>query len=482
MKNMTIRLKTTLWFIIILTIMVSLTYFVFYSVSERVVRNIIQEDVEDIVDLNVDEIIFHKTMAGYDKPGRTSLEVRYKDGYLEIDDDFVSLMSGVVTGLYDGNGELIYGKNPIPRDSSHLTFQDGVIQTVLSGPDKFYVYDRHLKRTAGEDLWLRGVVDQDQREGEVSEILRMSLLLLPLLILIAALGGYFIVRRSLAPISQITETAGKISGGSDLKMRIEENGGDDEVQQLARSFNEMIERLEESFESEKQFTSDVSHELRTPLSVILSQCELSLGDDLTEEEARNALQVVQRQGNQMKDMIDDMLTYTRIDRQHERYPFDTVNFSDIVRNICEEIREIGEKDITIETNIQDDVMLHGSDKMLARMVVNLVNNAIKYGKEEGHVCVSLQEGEAFADAKAGTPAGSREVILCVEDDGIGIEAEQIGKIFDRFYQADPARTDSGIGLGLSMVREIVEKHNGRIEVESTPGEGSAFTIRIPKEL
>ena len=234
----------------------------------------------------------------------------------------------------------------------------------------------------------------------------------------------------------------------------------------------MMQRLDESFEAEKQFTSDVSHELRTPMAAILAQCELALEEgELSPEEARDALLLIQRQGNRMNEMINDMLMYTRIDRHHERYPFEEVDLSTLTEDTCEEFDLVHGSEITLEKEVEGGIQIKGSAQLLQRMLSNLLENALRYGKEGGIIRVRLRQ------EKPGDPAGkTRRVILEVADRGIGIAKEDLPRIFDRFYQADPSRSGGGIGLGLSMVQEIAQIHGGSVSVQSTPGEGSTFIV------
>ncbi|MBQ9060418.1 MAG: HAMP domain-containing protein [Firmicutes bacterium] len=464
MKNLTIRAKITLWFILILAVVLGLTYAVFYYSSQAGSRQIIQMDLQETVENDLDEVRFYPSG---EEPGRIEGNeyVEYLGGWLEFEDDFLQLADGIGVGLVDGNRELIFGDDLIPRESGKIALTEGEIHTVRSGPDVFYVYESRLDLEGAGELWLRGAVDRDQHREEVSGLFHISLLLLPLLIIVAALCGYLITKRSLRPIRQLIDASEHISAGRDLKQRIDIGESEkNEVQQLARSFNGMMQRLDGSFEAEKQFTSDVSHELRTPVATILAQCELALEEDhLTEEEARDAILVIQRQGSRMEDMIEDMLTVGRIGRQQEKYPFELLDLSGLVRETCQEFRVSHPEQFRMETEIAGGITLKGSGQLLRRALSNLLENALRYGGESPEIRVRLYRED-------------RQTLLEVSDDGIGIAPEHQERIFDRFYQADPARSSGGSGLGLAIVREIAQTHGGRISVSSAPGEGSTFTL------
>ena len=285
--------------------------------------------------------------------------------------------------------------------------------------------------------------------------------------LFAAVGGYLITRRAFRPVRRIIQTAKEIGEGDDLSRRIALGEGRDEIYTLAAEFDRMFARLEKAFETEKQFTSDASHELRTPTTVIISQCEYAIENAQTLDEAKEALAAVLNQAEKMAALISQLLMLARADKGHEKLHFETVNLSDLASMVAEQQQENAEKrGIRIETNIQPDIEMLGDETMLMRIWINLIENGIKYGRENGWLNVQLAQ-------KDGTIQG------CVQDNGIGIAPENLARVWERFWQADPARSASGAGLGLSMVKWIVEAHGGEIHVESTLGQGTAFTFSFP---
>ena len=175
----------------------------------------------------------------------------------------------------------MYGENPLAMELAGMEFSDSVVRTRTVGGELFYIFDRELTGPGLDGLWLRGVVSELQGDLQMHEISFVSLIILPVILLVAIVGGYLIAGRMLRPINNITETANMIGRGGDLKQRIEVKKGSDELHRLAESFNEMIGRLDAAFEAERQFTSDASHELRTPMSVIMAQCEYSLDETRT---------------------------------------------------------------------------------------------------------------------------------------------------------------------------------------------------------
>lgn len=220
------------------------------------------------------------------------------------------------------------------------------------------------------------------------------------------------------------------------------------------------------FEAERQFASDASHELRTPMTVIMAQCEYSLEAERDGEEYRQALGVIQRQGRKMSRLINDMLDFIRLEIKKDSYPRKPVDMTELTESLCADMALIQEKGITLRCEAEKGVTVNGNGELLARLLTNLVSNAYRYGRENGHIHVRLE-------------TCGRSVALSVADDGIGIAPEEQEKIFRRFYQVDGSRTGTGTGLGLSMAWEIAQFHGGSVRLESTPGQGSTFTFVMP---
>ncbi len=285
------------------------------------------------------------------------------------------------------------------------------------------------------------------------------------LTIVSIVGGVLIARRALRPLRAMSVTAAQISSGSDLKKRMPVNGCD-ELARLAGTFNDMMQYLEQSFEAERQFASDASHELRTPLAVILAQCDEALDDDVPNAERREALIVIQRQGQRMKRMLSGMLELTRLEQGTDYRMQESFDFSELTEQLCEDMALIREKNITLSWDIAPQLTLVGDKILITRLIANLISNAYRYGRENGATRLTLLQEE-------------RMLVLSVSDDGIGITPNHQEKIFHRLYQAAPDRTGEGSGLGLAMARQIARLHGGEISVQSTPGVGSTFTVRLP---
>ncbi len=467
MKKMSIRLRVTLWFSMVLLLVTALAFVVVFFVSDAVLQRGVQDNLVETVERNTNEIQYFHTLDEVMQSGHVDLYMKYQDGYLVIDDDFLDSVNGICTGLYQEDGTLLYGENPLGRTGEGKPFADALIQRVTVREEDLYLFDRMLEEEGLEGLWLRGSVSKKQGAVQQNTIVHFSLLVMPFLVLLAALEGYRLAGRALEPVKEIENAAKTISQGKDLKKRILLEPGADELHQLADTFNGMLERLDEVFETEQQFISDASHELRTPMSVISAQCEFTLEKQRTAEEYEKAFQVVQRQSRKMNRLIGALLDFTRLERKADSFVREKLDMTELVTGICEDMALLREKDISLAYEAEPGIYVSGNRELLNRLLSNLLSNAYRYGRQQGHILVRLR-------------GAGDEIRLDVEDDGVGIPKDQQEKIFRRFYQADSSRSGQGTGLGLAMVKEIAVFHGGEIRVDSHPEKGSIFTLILPR--
>ena len=465
MKKLSFRVKITLWFSFITAFIIAVTFGVIFRVSNAVTQKNIQDNLIEITEANTDEIKYKDTIDDTWEM-QDDQYIKYGDGYLEIDDDFLDIVNGIYSALYYETGTLLYGENPLAKINADIPFSDNTVQTVNFEGTEYYVFDRPISGDGTDGLWLRGIVSENQGTQQLDRIVSLSSVALPALLILAVLGGYWIAGRALKPVYKITEAATKISQGNDLNKHIESGKGTDELHRLVDVLNDMISRLNKAFKKEQQFTSDVSHELRTPMSVITAQCEYTLESTRTQEEYEDALRVIQRQGRKMSRLIDDMLCFARLDGHKDSYPKEKINLSMLVTDICDDMSLLKTNNIVLSRDIQPDIYIFGNSMLISRMITNLISNAYRYGKKDGKIFVKL--------------SCSDEVLLSVEDNGIGIPAELHEKIFERFYRADESRSTEGTGLGLAMVKDIAAYHGGSVEVNSENKKGSTFFVHIPK--
>lgn len=447
-------MKVTLWYTGLVVIIMALVLAFILASSDKVVLFNMKNQLKSTVKESIEDI-------------------KYKQGQLKIDDEFETLEDGVNLLIYSKQGELLAGNSPAGFNKK-VSLKSDEIQTIKNGNKEWIVYDFLHNVGGDEQVWVRGIMTMNQLSSTMNTLIVVTLITFPLLILIAAVGGYFITQRAFRPVKQMSDSASEIGDGKDLSKRINLQGSSkDEIYHLAQTFDNMFERLEKSFESEKQFTSDASHELRTPTSVIISQCEYGLSQRNNPKEMEESLEVILRQSSKMSSLISQLLLLARVDQgKHDTFQFECINMSELTEIVVEELSlMVQEASIDITTNIEEDLFIKADQTLMMRLLMNLLTNAIAYGKENGSVNIQL-----FRD---GT-----NIIGKVSDNGIGISEQHIAKIWERFYRVDAARTSSNIGntgLGLSMVKWIVELHGGEITVESKLGEGSTFTFTLPIE-
>ncbi len=421
--------------------------------------------------LSGNEILTSAQMHLRERVQESADEIELEDGEFEIDSDFYSLDNNVYLALYDTGGDFLYGKVP-PGLEQAPQFEDGKIQTVKSGTEQWYVYDVQYEMENGQEFYIRGVVSVTETQKEFLIAVRFAVILLPLTVILTVLIGYRLIRRTLLPVRQMTETVQEIQKDGDLSRRIgvSQDTGKDEFYQLAGTFDGMLESLEQAFRRERQFTSDVSHELRTPVSVILAQCEASLNRTDLSEEQRKEILLIRKKAGEMSQMISQLLLLSRADQGRQQLNKEEINISELTEIIVEEQKMLAQRrKIEVHTEIEPDITGYLDESFYIRMLDNLISNAVSYGKEGGNIKVTLHQ----------IPSGVRGT---VEDDGIGISRDDQVHIWERFYRVDASRTGkedgSHSGLGLSMAKWIAQAHGGNVRVESELGKGSCFTFEL----
>lgn len=421
--------------------------------------------------LSGNEILTSAKMHLRERVHESAEEIELEDGEFEIDSEFYSLNKNVYLALYDAEGHFLYGKVP-PGLDEMLQFQDGQIQTIRKAAGQWYVYDVQYEMENGQEFYVRGSISVTEAQKEFLLAVRIAVILMPMIVILTALIGYRLIRRTLLPVRQMTETVQEIQEDGDLSRRIgvSSDTGKDEFYQLAGTFDGMLESLEQAFRRERQFTSDVSHELRTPVSVILAQCDASLDRNDLSDEQREEILLIRKKAGEMSQMISQLLLLSRADQGRQQLNKEEINISELTEMIVEEQKILAQKrGIQVHTEIEADLIGYLDESFYIRMLDNLISNAVFYGKEGGNIKVSLHQMES----------GVRGT---VEDDGIGISREEQAHIWERFYRADTSRTgkEDGThsGLGLSMVKWIAQAHGGDVWVESELGKGSCFTFEL----
>src|SRR5258707_1590265 len=309
----------------------------------------------------------------------------------------------------------------------------------------------------------------------VEEVRQTFAWVIPMAILRASIGRYFLARKSLAPVVAMSSKAGRI-GAENLHERLPIQNAKDELGRLAASFNELLEHVDQSFERQRRFMSDASHELRTPAAILRGEAEVALSrSERSAEEYRESLSVLHAEAQRLTQIVEELFTLTRADaRQYPLCPRDFY-FDELVADCTHTTRSLAlAKQIMLTCEVPEELPVRGDEALLRRMILNLLDNAIKYTPAGGRVAVSCER------------AGN-EYALSVADTGPGIPVELQQKVFERFFRVDKARTRSekdggGAGLGLSIARWIAEAHQGRLILARSDASGSTFTAFVPAQV
>ncbi len=346
-------------------------------------------------------------------------------------------------------------------------WQDTV--TTLDGSQQVRVYSRELT-SEGKPF---GVIQVGQSMEDLHETLHhiAEELILPgvFFLVVSAIGSYLLALRALAPIHSLIRTARSIKGGN-LSQRVPVPEARDELRFLAVTLNEMLESLDHTFARQRRFVADASHELRTPVAVIRSTTDVALLHASTQQEYISVLTNVNAEAERLSKLINDLLALARGDEGQTKFESEPVELDQLVDIVAANAESLAaDRGVTLQRGVLEPVTILADEARLIQMVMNLIDNAILYTNNGGIVTVSVVWRQAQA-------------CISIQDTGVGIAQEHLPHIFERFYRVDPARTHTeggSSGLGLAIVEWIVRAHKGTIVVDSEPGKGTTFTVKLP---
>jgi heavy metal sensor kinase len=446
MPHRSLELRLTAWYSVILLAGYVLFGAAIWVVTSRAVRGAVDDVLEERI-VRLTDIV--------------SAEA---DGPEEYEEEIVDYLMGVPEGHLSRvrNAE---GADFFPPSASEtgLPWGEEGFRTHTRGPISYRVLVREIEVLESPFTVL--VAGSLQSLTVVRNRLLASLLVAtPLALLLCTAGGFFIARRALAPLNRIAEAASQVTVSS-LSRRIDVPRTGDSLERLARTFNEMLGRIEASVDRIEQFTADASHELRTPLSIIRTTAELALRHGRNEEECRKDLEAIHRETQSLTGLIEVLLMLSRRGVEQAPIPMGEVDLGAVGDEVCRQHRPDAEsKGLALRLERPENpVLVHGNVPALKRLAGSLLENALAH-TSSGTITVSVHEDKW----------------LSVEDTGEGIPEESLERIFDRFYRVDSSRSRSGgrQGLGLSIARRIAELHGAEISVRSRMGEGSCFTVRF----
>ncbi len=451
-----IRVRLTLWYVALLAaILIAFSGFLYLSFS----RSLREEQDASL-----------KAAAA-----QLQATVDHENGRPVLGQSTGKLAPDAAVALYNSSGHVLLQGTPpwLPADVSAALATaargEAAVANARSGTGKEW---RVLATPIQENGHTVGVLEVGRPDDELQAALSQLLLLIglgvPATLVLAAGGGLFLAHRALSPIDRITRTAGRI-GAEDLSRRLGMPPSQDEVGRLASTFDGMLERLDSAFQRQRRFTADASHELRTPLAIVSSQVDVALERPRSVAEYREALRVVGNEAERMRQLVSELLTLARADSGQESLENEPLSLDELVREVTEQLAPLAAaRGLLLEPGHVEQVVLKGDETRLMQLLFNLTDNALKYTPTGGTVTVSVQRQGADA-------------LLSVADTGIGIAAEHLPRLFERFYRVDKARSraEGGSGLGLAICEWIARAHGGRIEVSSVPERGSTFTVRLP---
>jgi len=461
MRGIPLRVRLTLWYLFVLSAALALFGVYQYFQFKRVLLVSVDTSLELAVTQALPNVDWDNGGLAFQNTENWTLASRTL-----IQSDFAIRIvspSSEVLDIIDA-GVIDYSDNILPISAG--------FETVRSNQDQILrIYNSPINNSEGIMVgWLQSIRSLDIIY-EVLDNMRLNLVIgLVLMLIFAGSGGFFLADRALRPMNSITHTAQSI-GSSDLSKRIRYQGPDDEIGRLARTFNQMLARLQSAFEREQRFTGDAAHELRTPLTVIKGQIEVALSHPRSPKSYSDTLQRVLAQVDRLVRLSNSLLFLLRSDRQGLLWEPSSVNLSELLSVLVMQIHPLTEeKSLTFSADLSDSVMVFGDGDHLIRLFLNLLDNAVIHTPPDGEIFLKLEK----------QLMGAR---VTLHNSGSGISDKHLPHIFDRFYRVDFDRSSEtgGAGLGLAIAYEIVHLHEGEIQVESQPGQGVTFIVDLPSE-
>lgn len=359
--------------------------------------------------------------------------------------------------------EKIFGKKKsIQRSLIRDTIISIVIVVIISIIG-FYVF---VNREALKTLVQVNLESKEQVKDLLDIIQRSIFILIINVIVISAVVMKLASGKMLKPIQQITEATKKVSSG-DFKVRLETRRND-EIGELTNNFNQMVRELGSIEVLQKDFINNVSHEIKTPITSIQGFAKLLEDDEISKEEKQEYLNIIVEESNRLLNISTNILRLSKLQNQEKITKRDSINVTEQVRKTISLLEpKWKEKNLSFNISTQE-IYYYGDEEITFQIWVNLIDNAIKFSKEDGKINITIKQENSY-------------IIVKIKDNGIGMDENEQQKIYTRFYQIDQSHSQEGSGLGLSIVKRIIDLSNGKIEVESKKNVGTTFTIKLPVE-
>jgi heavy metal sensor kinase len=460
MKRLSIGIRLTLWYLAIF----ALAQVIFGAGMWLILRESLFDLVDDGLEAQVDDLT--KFLQSQPKD-RLFGELQH-----EIGQTYAVEHAGDYLQIYADSNLLIYRSEFLKSHPAALLSPDQVDRQI----ERSRKIAGHHFRFLFQKLEVNGrvyTVEMGMPADDAVETLHLFrsylLMFAPLLLLVAAGGGFWLSRRALSPVDTLVQSAREI-GGTSLNRRLQKLETGDELQRLSDTLNEMLDRIEAAFLRITQFTADASHELRTPVSLIRTEAELALRRSRGEAEYKESLRHILLEAERTTVLIEQMLALARTDSGREMLQLQPTDLRRTLGGVVNNWQQVAVvRNLEFSSSLDSsDCLVMGDETLLRRLVDILLDNAFKYTPAPGWIHLTLQ-------------LKSESAVIIVQDSGVGISAEEHSKIFERFYRVDKARSraQGGVGLGLAIAKWIVTRHRGSITVESQSEKGTTFRVELP---
>jgi heavy metal sensor kinase len=483
-----IRFKIVLWNILIL----SLALFIFGTLFYHNLYQKISNGTDDVLQSRAKGI--EQSIETYWEAERMAIAEGVSKSHFTKEDNvnFIKIarrwvgekindpdLINIIVRIFDAHGSPIASSRSIPtehlntrifnevkRGTNHF---ENAYMVVSDKPTSFRIFTAPVMENKRLSYIVQ-VASPLSQQRIVFRNLRFSLFfLLPLTAILTGLSGIFLVQLTLRPVDQMIETIHQIKA-ENLKLRLKIPETNDEIASLGKTFNEMIARLDEAFTTQRQFMEDISHELKTPLSVLKGELEVTLKKLRSVQEYETILHSSLEEVNHLVGMVGNLLILARFDAKTTTLQAQALDLNRLLKDTVEAIQVLAiQKDITLQFNRAHSVDVFADKNQIKRMVLNILDNAIKYTPPGGKVTVDLRQQKDTADIE-------------ITDTGIGIPERELPHIFDRFYRVDKSRSSAGFGLGLSIAQSIAMAHGGNIHAKANVPQGTVFTILLPLRI
>ncbi len=480
-----LRFKLTLWYVLILgVLLISFSALLYITLSRSLYRDVDQKlrSLAELIASESSSPFFKFGLGSIDQALEASMNLKPIGKFIQVLDESgrIGRKSENLKGI-----QLPISLNALRNASKgFITYETN--HSVGNTPLRIITYP--VKENSQVTKIIQVASSLEDVEDALAKLLTILAITVPSILMIASLGGLFLANKALKPVDRITQTARMITS-QNLNQRIQTLKVKDEISRLIDTFNEMISRLDQSFRQIKQFTTDASHELKTPLTILKGEVEVALRKKRLPHEYEQILESNLEEINRMSKIVEDLLLLSKADIGEIQLNREDINLTRFMAGLVEQMKILAQpKNIRIEMNNHqaedmEEIHILGDALRMRELFINLIENGIKYTEEGGSVLITLTKeiGESHTPLTSNGKRANHFAKIIVADTGIGIAKEDQEKIFNRFFRVDKARSreQGGSGLGLSICKWIVEAHQGEITVQSEPGKGSSFIVRLP---